>query len=216
MCDDEVDMPGPTERRVDIVEGHCYGLGDEPIDGWLLDTGATHHFTNCGDHLFGIEARRIRITTGKKDAVMNMQKAGYIRFEPVGISVKSPLILSNVLLSEEACQNIISVPRLVSQGCVVYINGESMIVSHNGKVVCEGRASPSGLYILSSHDVSRYGKILTMREMNVEKIRQVHHRLGHVSVDNIKQMMSALCCRQEIESTLSEDSGRDKSGSRGW
>ena len=79
-------------------------------DEWLLDTGATHHITNNEWVLFDLESRDVRITTGCKDAIIKMQKAGRARFKSIDKLVKDSFVLKNVLLSEEATQNIISIP----------------------------------------------------------------------------------------------------------
>ena len=97
------------DHGIEICKGECYFAGMDLSDKWPLDTGATHHITNNEWVLFDLESRDVRIMTSCKDAIIKMQKAGRARFKSIDKSVKDLFVLKNVL-SEEATQNIISIP----------------------------------------------------------------------------------------------------------
>jgi hypothetical protein len=50
--------PSPPLLHLDELRAHAFlgdGSGDDKLEGWYLDSGATHHMTGCASHFADLD-----------------------------------------------------------------------------------------------------------------------------------------------------------------
>ena len=139
-----------AERTDEEEMGFCFAVSQGESDGWVLDTGATHHLSCDIRCLRDLKQTQVRLMTGMKGMWLPIAWCGTVTLDPCCEEFKS-LMLQQVLFSHRATTNILAVKPLVEAGCSVKIVNNALIVLRGGTVVLEGRKDQHGLYVLSSH-----------------------------------------------------------------
>jgi transposase InsO family protein len=177
------------ESSKEIAEFHHLGTkGSNDKDAkttWVMDSGCTHHMTNCKSKLEKPEKSDISIITalGGVDS-SGQQHIGSVHMECLVNNEKNKITLEEVLSIPDLRRNLLSVSQICEkdQDINVIFNSKGFIVERSGAKLLEGRLA-GGLYLLDE---------INQHEANVveisDKLRTWHERLGHLSISNMKML----------------------------
>lgn len=155
---------------------------------WMIDSGATSHFTNNADLLDDIHSLQY-------ECIVKLPNGVYIPVTASGTChLNKDLVLRDVLLVPEFTVNLISVNRLLMDNMytVKFTENGCIVQDHFLKTVLETGRPEEGLYTTK---VALQPKVLTVNEVVSKSVfnKNVlsdfelwHSRLGHVSDDVIK------------------------------
>ncbi|EPS58475.1 hypothetical protein M569_16339, partial [Genlisea aurea] len=181
---------GVTTHEDSLLKGACLMMSQPMVEGWILDTGATHHLCKDIECLTDVERTKVCLETGKSSAALTVDTCGKVVMGTRREGLK-PVTLKHVLYSPEASSNIVALKPFIDKGCYVGILGTKMTVHYEGKVVLSGTANAKGLYVLDSHiPKCEGGSCLTFKEMGkYDTLRILHNRLCHLHPNVIRTMI---------------------------
>ncbi|CAM8966871.1 unnamed protein product [Rhodiola kirilowii] len=186
---------GVTEKanaQVNMAHVHMAGIVNyQPefmINGeWLLDSGATSHFTYDVNLLKNIhelrEAHKVTLPNGECFEIRNKGDC----------YLQNGVILYDVLLVPEFQVNLISVYRLVADlRCQVLFTDDNCIVQdHQGRMILRTGKPVGALY--STKQLRLAGSTDAVHSLEVQKslheVELWHNRLGHASMDVVNQLL---------------------------
>jgi hypothetical protein len=137
-------------RTEDEEIGFCFSMSHVTSDGWIIDTGATHHLCRDKRRLHGLRNARRLVLTGMRGVSLSTQGCGSV-FLHSRLDDIRPVMLEGVLFSPDASTNIIAVKPFIDEGCSVLIVGEYLVVCKQHTEILRGKKDCNGLYVLSSH-----------------------------------------------------------------
>ena len=158
-----------------------------PSNFWILDSGASNHFTNDIHDLKDVK---------QVDEVILTASAVQIKVAHVGtvqIQVNDQTItLTNVRYSPLFCAKIISISKLAQAKAIVTFCSTNVTVIFNNQIVMEGKKFKD-LYIIKS--ISTKSLLMTVN---------LHSRLGHPNRQQMKQLLNA-CAFNNLKQDSCQD-----------
>lgn len=160
-------------------------------DVWMIDSGATCHFTNNPDLL--VDIRRLQYACDVK-----LPNGDRIRVLASGnCHLNEKLVLRDVLLVPEFTVNLISVSRLVKDdGYKVHFDELGCIVQDRSfKIILEAGQPKEGLYVaeritqVQDNVVSELVNRTVLENKTAGDFELWHDRLGHPSVDVVDMFL---------------------------
>ena len=93
----------------------------------------------------------------------------------IGSTYKGALVFED----HELAANLISIPRLDSEGCTIMIENSKMTVTKNGKLIMQGKKEEGGLYQFNMRDteMALLGDVTTPDRLTT--LQRNHNVLGH-------------------------------------
>ncbi|KAH9704344.1 hypothetical protein KPL70_011418 [Citrus sinensis] len=169
-------------------------LVQNPIDTWVLDSGATNHICNS---LYWFQETR-KISEGSVKLQLGTgQFVSAVKTGSVLLSFNNEtLVLNNCLYVPDIKRNLISVACLSKQGYTVNF-GSSVSIFHNKRLICSGTLEDN-LYHLSPMIHSMHDTVINNDEhTHLSKKRNIssnqcylwHLRLGHINQNRIQRMI---------------------------
>ncbi|KAH9670831.1 hypothetical protein KPL70_017127 [Citrus sinensis] len=169
-------------------------LVQNPIDTWVLDSGATNHICNS---LYWFQETR-KISEGSVKLQLGTgQFVSAVKTGSVLLSFNNEtLVLNNCPYVPDIKRNLISVACLSKQGYTVNF-GSSVSIFHNKRLICSGTLEDN-LYHLSPMIHSMHDTVINNHEhTHLSKKRNIssnqcylwHLRLGHINQNRIQRMI---------------------------
>ncbi|KAH9697148.1 hypothetical protein KPL71_023495 [Citrus sinensis] len=169
-------------------------LVQNPIDTWVLDSGATNHICNS---LYWFQETR-KISEGSVKLQLGTGRfVSAVKTGSVLLSFNNEtLVLNNCLYVPDIKRNLISVACLSKQGYTVNF-GSSVSIFHNKRLICSGTLEDN-LYHLSPMIHSMHDTVINNDEhTHLSKKRNIssnqhylwHLRLGHINQNRIQRMI---------------------------
>ncbi|CAM8988557.1 unnamed protein product [Rhodiola kirilowii] len=181
---------GLTEKNES--QNHMAGIANSQpvfmINGdWLLDSGATSHFTFDEKLLKNVhelrEAHRVTLPNGECFQIRHKGDC----------ELQSGIVLHDVLLVPEFQVNLISVYRLVAdlRCSVTFTDGNCIVQDHQARTILETGRPEGALY--STKQLKKAGDTYAVNSLEVQKTQSEvevwHNRLGHAPLDIVHQLL---------------------------
>ena len=142
-----------------------------PSNIWILDSGASNHFTNCLAELSNIKIIDEAIMTAGQ-TVVQVQQMGTVQIETGTYT----LILNEVRYSPHFTTKIISINKITNKQANVLFEHDKVSVTLNEKLILKG-TKWNNLWIVST--------LINTSLLSVN----LHDRLGHINQPAIQQMI---------------------------
>lgn len=158
---------------------------------WIVDSGASQHMTGSEELLCNIkEGKGQSVTFGNNESV-EISGIGTIAPFHSSENPSSTFPNSDAYFIPSMEKSLLSVSKLDKQQMsVLFKNGKCIISDKNDQIVAVAYED-QGLYKLDANNItldSAYsGSMVTI---SLSKMQLWHQRLGHLSLDNLKQMMN--------------------------
>ncbi|CAM8888782.1 unnamed protein product [Rhodiola kirilowii] len=178
-----------------IAQSQSFAIDNEH---WLIDSGATSHFTYNCDLLHDVheiqEKCRVTLPNGEQIIIKHKGKCW----------LKSNILLNNVLLVPQLTVSLISVSQLVKDlKCqVIFTQSQCLVQDHLSRTILETGEPVEGLYQLDlARNKEHEAKACSLEVRHVQnEVELWHNRLGHASMDVLdillKNKSPKVNCRQ--------------------
>jgi hypothetical protein len=117
----------------------------------------------------------IRATNAEVQTASSQDRLIPLGRADVGTTYKGAILFENHKLAA----NLISIPRLDTEGCKIVVENSKMVVSKRGKTIMSGMKEEGGLYKfnLESTEMALLGSVTTPDRPTT--LRRLHNSLGH-------------------------------------
>ena len=161
--------------------------GNDMIDGWCIDSGATCHVSNNKECFSSLN-----LGVQEEITVANGEKLKAVGKGNVDLVIKTNGALFNatiydVLYVPEAKGSLLSVQRLIEKDYQVIFRGNIAILVKGRREYAIGKLV-HGLYILNEYRTQR---VNYARKSDKFCIHQWHRKLAHRNLDDVKRMLAA-------------------------
>lgn len=159
---------------------------DDPINQWILDSGASRHITGYKELLHNIrplQEERI-ITYGNGQQCLAAAEGDVILSRSISPNVK--LVLRDVLYVPGNALNLLSVSSATSNGAEFNFLPDKAFF-YVGDELIAGAARTSGLYRFLTPAIKN--KLVLSALAAHESPETWHRRLGHLGLDNLKKLV---------------------------
>ena len=202
QAEDQVNLVIGTRSETPSRKASVNTVGKSNIySGWLLDSGATHHFTS---HISDFQSIK-RWSTPREVKVAN----GGV-FEALGIgevqikTIRGSCILLNVWYAPDLESRLISVGVLDDEGVSVKFGNQKAvaILDKTGQIAFEGTKSSGDLYYIDQSDavVHSVAEIANQPELESDVSKPVsavkaenwklwHRRMGHANYGTVMKLL---------------------------
>ncbi|CAM8993843.1 unnamed protein product [Rhodiola kirilowii] len=181
-----------TNAQVNMAHVHMAGIANSypefMINGdWLIDSGATSHFTYDANLLRNIhELKEIHRVTLPNGECFEIKSKG-------DCHLQNGIVLYNVLLVPEFQVNLISVYRLVSDSNfkVLFTDRNCIIQDHRERIILETGSPVGALYSTKQLKTAYNGDSANSLEVQpqIQEMEKWHNRLGHAPMDIVTQLL---------------------------
>lgn len=153
---------------------------------WILDSGATQHMT-CHRQAFNfyesIAARKVFMGD---DGMVEAVGVGSILMQVDVKGVPKPLTIKNVLHVPKLQANLLSVSKMVANGCTVQFNKDGGVVkASNGQVLAKAPLEHN-LYQITFKEVLK-AKVASVAQSH-DSLSMWHQRLGHLNMKSVREL----------------------------
>ena len=179
-----------SKQRVCTVSEVNFTSGElDERSKWFLDSGASTHVCNSYSMFDQITTEKSSITVGD-DREVAVTGRGTIKLKVKANEKTNILTLHDVAFVPDLGVNLVSAGRLECQGLkIVTENGMSEISLKNDLIACAVRSNENP-YLYEIKILSNDSVFVT-RSNNTKDWSVWHQRLGHLSGDNMKKLVSS-------------------------
>jgi transposase InsO family protein len=191
----QVSVPEDTEPPVysfHISVGANYidkeGTSNSDKNVWLLGTGATDHLVRADTRAVNVRvlSNPVKIHIAKSKEFLEAKRIGdvkgvtYVNGKPIILEFKNVLLVDNLKF------NLLSISKLEDKKCKMIIEKGNFAIWYNNTKIAEG-VRHGKLYKL------QYEVGLEVEECHSVRVEQLwHERMGHISVDGLKQLQNSV------------------------
>jgi hypothetical protein len=178
----------PPEARINTV-----GKSDI-YSSWLLDSGATHHFTSHVSDFKSMKRwctpREVKVANG---GVFEALGIGEVQFK----TSKGSCTVLNVWYAPDLESRLISIGALDDEGVSVRFGGQKAvaILDKTGQIAFEGTKVSGDLYYIDQPDVAVYSVMDIHESVPVSAVRSEnwklwHRRIGHSNYGTVMKLLN--------------------------
>jgi hypothetical protein len=193
--------PAASTLHLDELKAHAF-LGDgsnkDMIEGWCLDTGATHHMTDRQEFFTELDSS-VRGSVKFGDAFgVEIKGVGLVVFI---VTSGEHMLLTGVYYIPALRNSIISLGQLDENGSYVEVeHGVMRIWDPSRCLLAKVRVSPNRLYILNV----KVAQLCCLAARQDDGVWQWHQRFEHLNFEALKrlsskEMVRGLSCLDHME-----------------
>jgi transposase InsO family protein len=177
--------PSPPLLHLDEPRAHAFlgdGSGDDKLEGWYLDSGATHHMTGCTGHFADLDhGVQGSVKFGDASAV-EIRGIGSVIFTTKSGEHK---LLHGVYYIPALRNSIVSLGQLDEHGAKVQIaQGVLQIWDRGGRLLAKVKRGHNHLYILHLQVV----RPICLAACRNDEAWLWHERFGHLHFDALRKL----------------------------
>ncbi|KAI3631969.1 hypothetical protein MIR68_009805 [Amoeboaphelidium protococcarum] len=176
---------------------------------WIIDSGASDHFTNTQHNLFN--SSNFRTQVGTANASMACVKRGSVTVN----SNSRAFELSNVLYCPTLSENLLSVSKLCNSGFKVLFDGQTSKRDGLWRVV--SNPSSQALFLTSQSSKELCDDMRSkLGHANVKDVVKFcsNHGIGNIKAENCSECISCIIGKNKRPSMHPTDSRAERNGSR--
>lgn len=159
------------------------------MDKWILDSGATRHYSNGRCKLRDVHPVSEVVTLADNHQSVVVAQAA--------ADISDKLVLEDVRVVPEFNLNLASVPKLTEDGGVVVFDKEKAeVLGPDGAVVARASKDDNHLYVFSEQP-TEFALAVSSTTTN-PRINLLHEKLGHVGNDKLKILLSEKECAADL------------------
>ena len=169
-----------------------YYYGEDPMEYWVLDSGASHHIIRTCEHMHNYKELNppMRITVGN-GATMEAVGVGDVCFDTRVGRQEYEVTLTDVWYVPEAVMNLMSVKRLAAAGVSVHFDAEHGVcaLERAGEVIAEAFFDEDlpCLRVKYPPDTKSPMAMVTGAQADAQLW---HRRFGHLGYDNLERLVA--------------------------